>query len=366
MRRGKYSVLLSSVLLAAAPAPPTSHFLMGRQAFTSGRYELTLHEMMLTLLEQPSNARAREYMRLAGEKLRAADLARANTERRALLAGYSHALEFERRRAAVWTGWVNSARAAGDNGLWAKAYDDAQRVLDENSSHGDAAAQRKRAQLAIARTLAGRNELSQKDWFIYRGLFLLADGQKQPAAAALSSALALTETPGEIETSSVRLYLARVAPQQQVEPGTVPQEIVPVPFQRRVEGTLPRRMARSRPAPPAVAQPGQAAFASGTLKFKAALYEEAIELFERTLSEAPDFAAASTALLRARLALDEQVKARKASAASLYAVGLMLYGQGRRSEAVEHWKRVVTLDPDHGYAERALRHAQQELQEQGR
>lgn len=356
------SLLLAQPLHAmpggAAPVMAQAHFDLGRQAFKQGRYELTLHEMMLTLLERPSDTRAREYMRLAGEKLIEQDIDSVSRDRRLLLEGYADALERGRRQAEVWKGRLLQSQAEALQGRWARSYDDAQRVLSENPEHADARAAQKHAVHGLAKTLSSRSKLGPKDWLVYRGLFFLADRQPQPARKALTEAVTLSDTVAELEDERLRFYLARLSPLP-AAPAAVPLRPMPAP---KPKGDIP--MARKAPAP--TPQPGQWAYSEGVKKAEAGLFEAAIELFERALAEAPGHPAAQEALLRARLSLQEDMKRRRLEAAQLYAVGLMLYGQGRRADAVARWKRVIALDPEHGYADRALAHAEQELREAGR
>ena len=114
---------LLAAFLSACPVqaamPAASHFDQGRQAFKQGRYEATLREMMMTLFDRPHDARAREYMRLAGEKLISQDLERAGREHQALLQAYRAALEGERLRAEAWKGWLLQAQASSRGGRWA-------------------------------------------------------------------------------------------------------------------------------------------------------------------------------------------------------------------------------------------------------
>jgi tetratricopeptide (TPR) repeat protein len=345
---------------AAVSAPPAlSHFDQGRRAFRQGQYELTLREMMMVIIERPADARAREYMRQAGERLIAQDLEKLDSEHRALLQAYREALERGRRQAEAWTGWLLQARASASSGLWARAYDDAQRVLDENPFHADAKATQNEAVLGVARTLGGDViTLSKKNWLIYRGLFFLRDRQLDQAREALRKALTLGSTAAELGDERVRLYLARATPAPVLAPIQIQPPLPPAP----APVARPRPVVRRAPTP--TLQPGQWAYAQGSAKLAAGLFEEAIDLFERAIEEAPHHEAARQALPRARLALEESVKQRRVEAEQLYVLGLMLYGQGRRADAVERWGRAVSLDPEHGYAARALSHARQELEEE--
>lgn len=345
--------------LAPAPAP-ASHFDQGRQAYRQGRYEDTLREMMLTLFEKPHDARAREYMRLAGERLIAQDLERTDRERRVLLEGYRGSLELGRRRAEIWKGRMLQAQAAANSGRWAASYDDAQRVLDENSFHSDALDVRKEAVRGLALTLGSTHKMSPKDYLIYRGLFLMADAKLEEARKTLGDAVTLSER-GEVEDARLRTYMARLAPPPAPEiaaaPPTSKTPIAPP------DSTSP---AHVRKAPPSPARPGATTYAAGLKLAESGMFEEAIELFERTLSASPDHPQARQALLRARIAGEAAMKVRKADADRLYGLGLMLYGQGRRVEAVESWRKALALDPLHGYAGRALAHGEQELAEEKR
>lgn len=338
---------------ALAPAPG-SHFDQGRRAFREGRYEDTLREMMLTLFDKSNDAQAREYMRLAGEKLIAQDLERTGRERRALLEGYREALEQGRRRAEIWKSWILQAQASANAGRWAASYDDAQHVLDDNPVHADAAAARTQALRGLILTLGSTHTLSPKNFLTYRGLFLMADAKLDEARKALGDAVTLGD-PGEVEDARLRTYLARLAPPPAPEASIAPPDT-----------QAPTPPARARKAPRSPVQPGAWAYAAGVKKIEAGAFEEAIELFERALSEFPDHPQARQALLRARIAGEEAMKVRKVDADRLYGLGLMLYGQGKRVEALENWRKAVALDPQHGYAGRALAHAEQELEEEKR
>lgn len=338
---------------ALAPAPG-SHFDQGRRAFRQGRYEDTLREMMLALFDKPNDAHAREYMRLAGEKLIAQDFERAGRERRALLKGYREALERGRRHAEIWESWILQAQASANAGRWAASYDDAQHVLDDNSAHADAFAARNQALRGLALTLGSTHTLSPKNFLTYRGLLLMADAKLEEARKALGDAVTLGE-PGEVDDDRLRIYLGRLAPAPAPEIAIAPPDT-----------KAPAAPARVRKTPRSPVQPGAWSYAAGVKKAEAGLFDDAIELFERALSELPDHPQARQALLRARIAGEAAMKVRKADADRLYGLGLMLYGQGRRVEAVESWRRAVALDPQHGYASRSLAHGEQELEEEKR
>lgn len=356
--------LLRELPAFAAPFAAAPHFDAGRRAFERGQYELSLREMMLATLERPSDARAREYMRQAGERLIASDLDQLDGERGTLLRDYRETLKRGRLQAQVWTGWMLQARAAAASGLWARAYDDASRILDDNSFHADAKGIQKDAIMGVARTLAGPAMRRNKDWLIYRGLFSLTVRQPAQARQALRDALALGEADGEISDERVRYYLSRltvppvVAPKRPVGPSiTASGRSTSSP-----NGSVARRKPESK-APVTIAQPGQTAYAQGIVKLEAGLFEEAIELFERTLAEDPAHATAPQRMLRARLALEEETRRLKADAERLYGLGLVFYSQGQRVEAAEHLRRALAANPKHAYAARALARVEQELQE---
>ena len=342
------AALLSSpvwglTLVGPTAAPNASHFDLGRQAFKSAQYELTLHEMMMVLIERPKDARAREYMRLAGEKLIAAGEGEVSGERRKLLEDYSSELDLGRRQAMTWMGWVLQSRASSGSRRWARGYDDAERVMIENPLHEDAKEAQRAAREGLVRSIGDGAKLAEKDRLIYVGLFSTFEKRNHEGARqALRDALAL-EGAAELDEERIRYYLNKLAPEAPVEPPVVRK---PKPVKK---------------APAAAPEPGQWAFAQGRQKFEAGEIEEAIELFERALGEAPDHAEAREALVKARAALVEALKTRRQEAAQLYTVGLMLYGQGHRAEAIQRWRRVVKLDPEHNYAARALRHAEDEL-----
>ncbi len=358
--------LLRALPAAAAPFAGAPHFDAGRRAFERGQYELSLREMMLATLERPSDARAREYMRQAGERLIASDIDQLDGEHRDLFRDYRDTLEHGRLQAQAWTGWMLQARASAASGLWARAYDDASRILDDNPFHADAKDMQKDAIMGVARALAGPAMGRNKDWLIYRGIFFITDRQPKQARQALRDALALGEAAGELSDERVRYYLSRftvppvVAPiaAPVVAPIAAPVVAPKLPVARRKPESKPERK-----APVTIAQPGQTAYAQGIVKLEAGLFEEAIELFERTLAEAPAHATAPQMLLRARLALEEETRRRKADAERLYGLGLVFYSQGQRVQAAEHLRRALAADPKHTYAARALARVEQELKE---
>lgn len=355
--------LLALSLCAAArvpppPAPP-AHFDAGRRAYGQARYEEALHEMMMALVENPRDSRAREYMRWAGEKLIEQDLSRQAGERGELLKAYRSELDLGKAKALAWNGWLLQSRASAAGGRWARAYDDAQRVLDDNPFHEDARHAQQAAAVGLARALAARGKRAPKDALVYRAVFMLADRQKEAARRAFADSLALPEA-AEVEDERLRLYLARLTPK-------APKPEQPAPAVAKPPVPAPPRVA-SRPknakkAPVAAPTPGEWAYSQGMSKLEAGLYDEAVELLERASAEAPEDARVAEALVRARLGLEQDMKRRRVEAAKLYGVGLLLYGQNRRAEAVATWRRVVSLDPQHGYASRALAHAEQELEE---
>jgi len=349
---------------AAAPFAGAPHFDAGRRAFERGQYELSLREMMRATLERPSDARAREYMRQAGERLIASDIDQLDGEHRDLLRDYRETLERGRLQAQVWTGWMLQARAAAASGLWARAYDDAQRILDDNPFHADAKDMQKDAIMGVARALAGPAMGRNKDWLIYRGIFFITDRQPKQARQALRDALALSEVRGEIVDERVRYYLSLLSAPPTRAPIAAPPPapvVAPIAAPKRPVPVVRRKPVRTPSV--TIAQPGQTAYAQGIVKLEAGLFEEAIELFERTLAEAPAHATAPQMLLRARLALEEETRRRKADAERLYGLGLVFYSQGRRVEAAEHLRRALAADPKHTYAARALARVEQELQE---
>lgn len=343
--------ILMAMLLGAAPARCTpaapsaaqlSHFDLGRQAFRQGRYETALHEMMLTLMERPSDARAREYMRLAGEKLVEQDRKGIDQGRRALMLDYREALEKGRLQAQAWTGWVLESKAAASGGRWALSFDDAQRVIEDNPSHAEAQAARKDASAGLEKVLAaaGSYYLSPKNWLIYRGLFFFINSRPAQAHEALASALASRDA-GEIGDTRLRMYLAMVAP---------------------AEATAPLAVASAASQPARTPEPREPAAA----REPAAVIEPAAE------APAPPRAARIPKVRKpsAEIVIEEEprltgeeIKARKADAARLYSVGLVLYGQGSKAEAVLSWKQSASLDPDNKFVSRALKHAEQELRE---
>lgn len=366
------ALALAASFWPALPAAAASHFDQGRQAFERGRYEVVLHEMMLVVMARPTDKEAREYMRWAGEKLIAQQNKRVERDRRALLKRYQDALERGRRQAANWAEWLEQSRVSAKAREWARAHDEAQRVLDENGAHADAEAARKRARRGLTRVLARRNSLGQKDKRIYRGLFYLADGQKDAARVEFNAALALKDASGEIFDDRVRLYLVRAG--EGAVPAAGGDRASPRVARRKPRSSKPP--VRATPdlttavlaTPPEVVtgEPGKAAYELGVAKASQGLHEEAIALYARALNEAPGNVAAGEALMQAKAALRGQRQSHKAEAAKLYRLGLMLYGQGKLAESVTHLKRVVALDPNHGYAQQALSHAEQELQEQAR
>lgn len=355
---------LRAEIAAAAPFAGAPHFDAGRRAFDRGQYELALREMMLATLERPSDARARAYMRQAGERLIATDIEELDGEHRALLLDYRETLERGRLQAQVWAGWMLQARAAAAAGSWARAYDDAQRILADNPSHADAREMQKNATIGVARALAGPTARRDKNWLIYRAIFFITDHQPEQARSALKDALNMGEAAGELSDERVRYHLSLLrmslpaTPIVAAPPPPVAAPQRPVPVARRKPERKP-----ARKAPVTIAQPGQTAYAQGSAMLESGLFREAIELFERTLVEAPAHADAPQMLLRARLALEEETRRRKADAERLYGLGLMLYSQGQRADAAERFRRALAANPEHSYAARALARVERELQE---
>ena len=323
--------VLTALLLSACPsrgappaglgAAPQSHFSIGHQAFSQGRYEVTLHEMMLTLIEKPNDSRAREYMRLAGDELVSQNLKELSRERSALLSAYREALEAGRLRTQAWQSRLTEAGNSASRGRWARSYDDAQRVLEDNSSHADAIAARRNAAAGLARVLAsgGAFSLSPKDLLIYRGLIFLSDARFGQAREALGSALTLPEA-GEIEDARLRMYAALAAPAPAPAPAPGLQAGLP-----GADGAAAAGSAQGRPE---------------------------TEQKPRKPAAAP-----------VRQWTAEEIAVRRADAARLYSAGLVLYGRGNKAEAVASWRQAVELDPENKYASRALKHTEKELQE---
>lgn len=341
LRVSAAALLLCAGLSWGAPSAALrpSSFARGELAFRQGRYEAALHEMMLVILERPGDDKAREYMRLAAEKLAAQDQTGVDQQRRAMLFEYRGALETGRRQAQQWNGWVGESRSAAAEGRWARSYDAAQRVIEENPNHADAQNAKKRAIIGLSRAMeAGASlPLSPKDWEVYRGLFSLVNDKNSEAREAFGSALDLFGT-SEVEESRLRTYLALVTPAESpVQVAAAPAPVQPEP---------PREPAVTAPAQPVKGQETAAVAPVRPVKKPKVRKPapEAIKLQEPKFTE-------------------EELKARKSDAARLYGVGLVLYGQGDKAGAVSSWKKSVGLDPENKYASRALKHAEQELLE---
>lgn len=339
--------VLAALLLASAPARaavgaamlPGAHVDAGRQALRDGRYENALHELMLAVMAHPDDEAAREDMRRAADALIEQDLRRVSSERRSLLEAYRDSLDYERRRAEAWTGWLLQAEAARKDGRWAEALDDAQRVVDENPLHRDAKEARRLATYGLSRALGyGSRRLSRRDLLVYRGLFSVISNQPERARRFLSDALALDEGQGELEDERVRWWLAKVIPVDGA-PRTVPP---PAP---KVELVEPKPKAKSKPAAKPVRKAPAVVVAP----------KPAVDPAEQARAEA-----------KARIAAEEKAARDHAEAERQYSLGLMLYAQGKRVEAIERWKQAVALDPGHGFAARALSHAQKELEEEAK
>lgn len=310
---------------------PAAHFDAGRQALRDGRYENALHELMLAVMAHPDDEAAREYMRRAAETLAEQDLRRVSSERRALLEAYRDGLDVERRRAEAWTAWLLQADAARKGGRWAEALDDAQRVVDDNPLHRDAKEARRSASYGLSRALGyGSRRLSRRDLLVYRGLFSVISSQPERARRFLSDALALGEGEGELEDARVRYWLAKVTPVV-----AAPKPILP-PAPKPEPKIAPKPKPKRRPAVVVAPKP-------------------AIDPAEQARAE-----------VKARLEAEEKAARDHAEAERQYSLGLMLYAQGKRVEAIERWKQAVALDPGHGFAARALSHAQKELEEEAK
>lgn len=360
----------ASRAVPASRIDPASRFDAGRRAFGAGRYEEALHELMLALMARPDDVRVRELMRRAGESLIAADERKLSRARRALLEDYRAALEVERRRAERWNAWLLQANAGLAGGRFSQAFDDSGRVLEDNPLHAEAKAAQRRARLGLTRAIGTGKTLAGKDRLVYRGLFSFVSGRPERARAELADALKL-EGPAELEDDRIRHYLALVtpvvpAPAPAPEAETLDLSLEPSLTLETEKRAKPKRVVRRRRAPARapIARPGEAALAQGLARLEEGSYDEAVELLERSLGEAPGSGAAQSALVKARLGREERRARGKADAERLYAAGLLLYGQGLRAQAVAQWKKAVAADPDHAYAARALSHAEQELREE--
>lgn len=385
MRPAKLAALLLAAAQAASAAS-ISHFELGQRAFEQGRYETALHEMMQVLLSRPYDRRAQEYMRWAGEKLRSKQQRRSDEDLRGMMDDHQDALDRGRTQAATWKAWVQDADDSALAKQWALSYDAARRVLDENPAHSDAKAAADRARQGMARTLGDeKSSPRKKDRHLYHGLLYSIGGQSDRAREELGAALALEDSDSELGDERIKFYLVRAG-------GRVPRAL---PGETRVarardEGEASEGEAEpsaARPLPPRrrkaapktlVPTPSQAPFApvsqqtakeayeAGVQRASEERYGEAIELFARALVKEPGYPGAAEGLMQARQSLQDQTKKRKDEASALYQSGLLLYGQGELAQAVASWKRALELDPDNGFVQRALSHAEQELREKTR
>lgn len=375
---------------APAPAPAAvaaaAHLERGRQAYQNGDYESCLEEMMAALVTEarpggpePGPGVAREYLRLASEGLLARERRAISRQRRDILRAYDAALGEARQAALRWNDWIFHGRRAMRKDRWAFAYDRFSAVLSENARHEDAAGGLGEARLGLAAVLAGDAPRHKKDELLYVGLMAFDWRDHAEARRALQEALDRPDLRGELDDERIQWFLDRLP--QENKPGK-PELLaslpgVPSPPSARAAprppgpGSGPPVKARPAPAAPRVGaaavrapRPGQYAHAQGSALRREGRLEEAVELFARAVEEAPGVDEFRRELVKARHDLEESRRLGKAEAQKLYTLGILLYGQGRPAEALAQWRKALRLDPGHPYAERALRHVEQELAEE--
>ncbi len=92
-------------------------------------------------------------------------------------------------------------------------------------------------------------------------------------------------------------------------------------------------------------------------------HQKAIEVFEKILEEEPGHQEAEQGKQVSRAALEEEIPdgVDEARIEEMYREGLILYSEGRYSDAITQWRRVLNLAPEHERAQRNIEAAQEKL-----
>lgn len=347
-----------------------SHYRSGLQAYGRGEYELTMREMMLAVIDRDHTMSARDHMKLAGERIvtqghRFIEAGRAET-----LSRHREAFEHGRLLALRWSTWLEEAALASRKAKWALVFDLSHRVLEENPLHEDAQMFLAKARHGMALALDRKQLSIPKDGRIYAGLFAFQRARRQEAVGALEEALTLPDERGEIADERILHYLSHFkGPQELVMLGWSPRGWVDPKLPKK----RPQERAPARPVsmaslldskhqePTRLLQPGEWAYLEAQVQLKQGRYETAIELLGRAVAENPANGEARRELVRVKHDWERIQQKGRGEAERLYTAGIFHYSQGRPDEAVKLWKQALQLFPEHHYALRALRHAEEEL-----